>query len=87
MLVGLAGAAGADLLEPIAFALVLLPVCEAAIAAPHAADEEAAPVDHHPGRTRRSWREAARPVSPRVDPHAFAHPRGTLFGVALPLLS
>ena len=80
------GTAGADLLDSIAIAIVLLPVCEAAYAASDAADEESA-LAVSPRRPRQSWRRAARLFFRRVQPQPVRRFRGALDGVALPLLA
>lgn len=49
-LLAFAGAAGADVFESIAIAFVLLPACEAALAARNAADEDSAPTPRFPRR-------------------------------------
>lgn len=86
-LLGIVGAAGTDFLSPIAFAFVLLPACEAAIAANDASREESAPAVFPP-RPRRSRLAALAPVLPRLSRRAVASAhRGAIDGVLLPLLS
>jgi len=84
-LLGLMGAAGADILAPIALAIVLLPACEAVSAARNAAVEGAALADF-PRRPRRLRRRAVRLFFPVFRACAARH-RGALHGVALPLLA
>lgn len=86
-LLGVVGAVGPDILSPIAFAFILLPACEAALAAPDAAEHESAPPPG-PRRPRPTWRAAAAPAISRLDPRARPRAqRGSIDGVLLPLLA
>lgn len=85
-LLSMAGAAGADVLDSIALAFVLLPACEAALAAAKAADEDAAPAVRFPRPDPLPRRTGLpRTVFPTLT-RARAH-SGVLDGVLLPLLT
>lgn len=82
-----AGTAGAEILTPIAFAFVLLPACEAAIAASDAAEEESA-LAPWPARPRATRRAPLAPSRPFPAPTSIARKQhGAIDGVQLPLLA
>ena len=80
------GAAGSDVLDSIALAIVLLPACEAALAAADAAVEESAPAVRFPRRGPFARAAALHRPSAPARPRARAH-GAWRDGFLLPLLA